>query len=110
MVYRGRSIKHFDKGIANKRGINNWKLFILGGFSMPYVEVEKGIQYYYEDIGQGQPIVFVHGWGMSRKVWERQVVDLSDKFRVITIDWRGCGKSDKPAHGYEISKLADDIN
>jgi non-heme chloroperoxidase len=77
---------------------------------MPYVEVERGIQYYYEDIGQGQPIVFVHGWGMSRKVWERQVVDLSDKFRVITIDWRGCGKSDKPAHGYEISNLADDIN
>ncbi|MBM4761837.1 alpha/beta hydrolase [Bacillus sp. B15-48] len=77
---------------------------------MPYVEVEKGVQYYYEDVGQGKPIVFVHGWGMNRKVWERQVVDFSDKFRVITIDCRGCGNSDKPAHGYEIAKLADDLN
>ncbi|SDH70080.1 Pimeloyl-ACP methyl ester carboxylesterase [Alteribacillus persepolensis] len=77
---------------------------------MPYVEVEDGIRYYYEDVGRGQPIVFIHGWGMSRKVWERQVVDLSEKFRIITIDWRGCGESDKPSHGYEISKLADDIN
>jgi non-heme chloroperoxidase len=77
---------------------------------MPYVEVEKGVQYYYEDVGQGKPIVFVHGWGANRKVWERQVVDFSDKFRVITIDCRGCGNSDKPAHGYEISQLADDLN
>ncbi|MDR7075941.1 pimeloyl-ACP methyl ester carboxylesterase [Neobacillus niacini] len=77
---------------------------------MPYIEVEKGVQYYYEDVGQGKPIVFVHGWGMNRQVWERQVVDFSDTFRVITIDCRGCGKSDKPAHGYEISKLADDLN
>ncbi|MCQ6279538.1 alpha/beta fold hydrolase [Bacillus sp. EB600] len=77
---------------------------------MPYVEVEKDVQYYYEDRGQGAPIVFVHGWGMNRMVWERQVVDLSEQFRVITIDCRGCGKSDKPAHGYEISKLADDVH
>jgi non-heme chloroperoxidase len=77
---------------------------------MPYVEVEKGVQYYYEDVGQGEPIVFVHGWGMNRKVWERQMVDFSNKFRVITIDCRGCGNSDKPAHGYEISKIADDVH
>lgn len=77
---------------------------------MPYVEVEKGVRYYYEDRGQGAPIVFVHGWGMNRMVWERQAVDLSENFRVITIDCRGCGHSDKPAHGYEISKLADDVH
>lgn len=77
---------------------------------MPYVEVEKGVQYYYEEVGQGKPIVLIHGWGANRKVWERQIVDFSDKYRVITIDCRGCGNSDRPAHGYEISQLADDIH
>lgn len=77
---------------------------------MPYVEVEEGIQYFYEDRGQGPTILFVHGWGANRRVWERQVVDLSDQFRVITIDCRGCGKSDAPDHGYKISELADDIH
>jgi pimeloyl-ACP methyl ester carboxylesterase len=77
---------------------------------MPYFEVENGVQYFYEDRGQGRPIVFVHGWGMSHMVWERQVVDLCNKFRVISIDCRGCGKSDKPSYGYEISKLADDLH
>ena len=39
---------------------------------MPYVNIENGIQYFYEDRGEGTPIVFVHGWGMNRMVWERQ--------------------------------------
>lgn len=77
---------------------------------MPYVDVEKEVRYYYEDRGQGKPIVFVHGWGMNRMVWERQAIDFSDNFRVITIDCRGCGKSDKPAYGYEVSQIADDVH
>ncbi|MBB6446604.1 alpha/beta fold hydrolase [Bacillus benzoevorans] len=77
---------------------------------MPYVNIENGIQYYYEDRGEGTPIVFVHGWGMNRMVWERQAIDLCDKYRVITVDCRGCGNSSKPAHGYKISELADDLH
>lgn len=77
---------------------------------MPYVQVEEGVQYYYEDRGQGPTILLVHGWGANRRVWERQVVDLSDQFRVITIDCRGCGNSDAPDHGYKISEIADDIH
>ena len=76
---------------------------------MPFVEVEKGVNYYYEDRGEGQPIVFVHGWGMSGMVWERQAVDLSDRYRIITLDCRGCGKSDKPGHGYTIAELSKDL-
>ena len=59
---------------------------------MPFVEVETGVRYFYEDRGEGKPIVFVHGWGMSGEVWEGQAVAFSDEYRVITLDCRGCGK------------------
>ena len=76
---------------------------------MPFVEVETGVRYFYEDRGEGKPIVFVHGWGMSGEVWEGQAVAFSDEYRVITLDCRGCGKSDKPKSGYEISALSNDL-
>lgn len=76
---------------------------------MSFVEVEDGVNYFYEDRGTGKTIVFVHGWGASSMVWERQAVDFSDDYRVITVDLRGCGKSDKPAHGYALKDLSKDL-
>ncbi len=76
---------------------------------MSAVQVADGVSLYYEDVGQGPPVVFVHGFGMSHAVWESQVHELSDAHRCITLDLRGHGASDKPDGGYSIAQNAQDI-
>ncbi|MCX5533406.1 alpha/beta hydrolase [Streptomyces sp. NBC_00006] len=74
---------------------------------MPYATAND-TTLHYEDLGSGRPLVFLHGWGTSGRVWDAQAADLAADHRVITLDWRGCGRSDRPASGYTIDQLADD--
>ena len=49
-----------------------------------------GTQIYYKDWGDGQPVVFSHGWPLSSDSWESQMMHLaSNGFRVIAHDRRG---------------------
>ncbi|MBO1334184.1 alpha/beta fold hydrolase [Streptomyces sp. VRA16 Mangrove soil] len=75
---------------------------------MPYATVND-TTLHYEDLGSGRPLVLLHGWGTSGRVWDAQVAGLSADHRVITLDWRGCGRSDRPAGGYTIAQLASDV-
>jgi non-heme chloroperoxidase len=75
---------------------------------MPYLQV-NGTGLYYEDYGAGQPAVLLHGWGTSGRVWGGQLPDLARDYRVITVDWRGCGRSARPAEGNSIAGVARDI-
>jgi pimeloyl-ACP methyl ester esterase len=63
----------------------------------------------YRDVGSGEPVVFVHGWGMSLDVWDRQVLALADEYRVICVDVRGHGDSPKPADGYTYDDHVADL-
>ncbi|WKA58352.1 alpha/beta hydrolase [Planococcus shenhongbingii] len=75
-----------------------------------YVEVESGVKVYVEDVGIGQPIVFIHGWPLNSKAFEMQISELAlHGFRFIGIDLRGYGKSDKPWAGYDYSTQASDV-
>jgi len=76
---------------------------------MAYCEVEKGVRLYYEDFGSGKPFLFIHGGGMSHEMWEQQVYDLADDFRVVSLDLRGHGESDKPPHGHTFDRLVQDV-
>lgn len=68
------------------------------------------VDLYYEDIGYGQPVVFVHGWPFDHGMWENQRFALVNSgYRVITYDQRGFGLSSKPANGYHYDKLTDDL-
>jgi len=60
----------------------------------------------------GRPILFIHGFSQCGLAWSRQInSDLADDFRLVAIDLRGHGLSDKPKDAYADSKLwADDIN
>lgn len=65
---------------------------------------------YYEDWGQGQPIVLIHGWPLSHEMWEYQINELVDAgFRVIAYDRRGFGKSSRPHDGYDYDTLTNDL-
>jgi len=77
-----------------------------------YVTVEPGANLYVEDLNPGgkRTIVFLHGWPLSYRQFEYQFDVLPTLgFRCIGIDWRGFGKSDKPWHGYNFDRLADDV-
>jgi pimeloyl-ACP methyl ester carboxylesterase len=62
------------------------------------------------DEGRGLPILFVHGFPLSRAIWQPQMEALSKKFRVIAMDLRGHGESDAPAGVYSMNTFADDLN
>lgn len=71
----------------------------------------EDIQLSYKDYGQGRPVVLIHGWPLSKDMWEYQIDDLVNAgLRVIKYDRRGFGKSDKPWNGYDYDTLAQDLN
>lgn len=75
-----------------------------------YIEVEKNVKLHVTDLGEGRPIVLIHGWPLSDAMYEYQYQYLSRKgFRVIGITLRGFGKSDKPYGRYDFDVFSDDI-
>ena len=77
---------------------------------MPMIETAPNVRLHVEDWGQGQPVVFLHGWPLSHEMFEYQINQLGNEFRCILIDRRGFGKSDQPWAGYDYDTLADDIH
>jgi pimeloyl-ACP methyl ester carboxylesterase len=77
---------------------------------MPYLTTSDGTALFVRDWGSGDPVVFVHGWGLCSDMWEYQMPDLVDRgLRCIAYDRRGCGRSDQPGDGYDFDTLADDL-
>jgi pimeloyl-ACP methyl ester carboxylesterase len=69
------------------------------------------IQIAYTDFGQGRPVVLIHGWPLSKEMWEYQLDDLIKAgLRVITYDRRGFGHSAKPWANYDYDSLTEDLN
>ena len=59
-------------------------------------------------IGQGQPLVMIHGWGMHSGVWQPLVKRLSAKYMLYLIDLPGHGSS-RPVDPYHLHALADEV-
>lgn len=72
-----------------------------------------GLQLYVEETGSpaGRPILFIHGFSQCRLSWGKQMAsDLADDFRLVAMDIRGHGLSEKPRDVYGDSQLwADDV-
>lgn len=62
----------------------------------------------YDTAGEGLPIIFIHGFPLSRKVWEPQISGLASYARVILPDLRGHGDSDALQGPYSMDTLAED--
>jgi non-heme chloroperoxidase len=61
---------------------------------------------------KGRPVLFIHGFSQCWLAWNRQLTsDLAGDHRLVAMDMRGHGLSDKPAEGYGDSRSwADDVN
>lgn len=69
------------------------------------------IELYYEDQGEGQPVVLIHGYPLNGHSWEKQTAELlAAGYRVITYDRRGFGKSSKVGTGYDYDTFAADLD
>jgi len=76
---------------------------------MPYV-MRDGLNLYYEQEGSGDPpLVFIHGWCCDHTFYQPQFDHFKVSHTVMTLDLRGCGRSDQPESGYDIPTLADDV-
>jgi non-heme chloroperoxidase len=63
------------------------------GKAMNAITTEDGTQIYYKDWGEGQPVVFSHGWPLNGDAWENQMLFLAQNgYRVIAHDRRGHGR------------------
>lgn len=80
---------------------------------MPHITTtgEHPTSIHYQDLGQGQPVVLIHGWPLSHRMWESQVTALTEGgYRCIAYDRRGFGESGRPASGYDYDTFASDLN
>ena len=76
---------------------------------MSTVTTKDGVQIFYKDWGQGQPIVFHHGWPLSSDDWDAQMLFfLNHGYRVVGIDRRGHGRSSQVSGGHDMDHYAAD--
>ncbi len=74
------------------------------------VHARDGVRLFHRDWGSGQPVLFVHSWALDHTIWNYQTLFLGQHgFRCVAFDWRGHGRSDAPATGYDLDSFADDI-
>ena len=77
---------------------------------MPSITTTDGVEIFYKDWGEGQPIVFSHGWPLSADDWDAQMMFfLNHGYRVIAHDRRGHGRSTQTARGHDMDHYADDL-
>ena len=77
---------------------------------MSSITTKDGTQIFYHDWGQGQPIVFSHGWPLTADDWSAQLLYfLQHGYRVIAHDRRGHGRSGQTATGNDMDTYADDL-
>jgi 3-oxoadipate enol-lactonase len=68
-----------------------------------------GLRIYYEVSGEGFPFVMVHANPFDHNLWMYQIAHFSTYFKVIALDIRGYGRSDKPATPFSLKDMADDV-
>jgi len=77
---------------------------------MPYAQSTDGIRLHYEVLGRSgaTPVLMIQGLGADKHGWDMQRLPLALHYRVIALDNRGAGRSDKPFGHYSLEQMADD--
>ena len=65
----------------------------------------------YDDHGIGQPVLFLHAFPLNKSMWSGELLALlaEERYRLVSLDWRGFGESDIPTGIATMETLADDV-
>ena len=77
-----------------------------GGF----ITTSDGVRLHYLEAGSGPSLLFVPGWTMPAEIWEEQIRHFSESYRVIALDPRSQGRSEKVTEGHFPERRARDIH
>ena len=77
---------------------------------MPFVHATDGTRIHYEVTGKSgaTPVLMIQGLGASKNAWNLQCIAMATRFRIISFDNRGAGRSDKPTEPFTLEQMADD--
>jgi len=77
---------------------------------MPFVHAADGTRIHYEVTGKSgaTPVLMIQGLGASKNAWNLQRIAMATRFRIISFDNRGAGRSDKPTEPFTLEQMADD--
>jgi len=73
-----------------------------------YVALIENGYMYYEAYGEGEPLIFVHGHTLDRRMWKAQIMAFAKRYRVYTPDMRGYGRSSR-LHENQHTTHVDDL-
>lgn len=77
---------------------------------MARIVTRDGTELYVKELGEGRPVVLIHGWPLSADSWDPVMMALANAgYRAIAYDRRGFGRSDQPWRGYDYDTFADDL-
>jgi len=75
-----------------------------------HLQTKDGVDIFFKDWGQGQPVVFSHGWPLTADAWDDALRFVADNgYRGIAHDRRGGGRSGQPWDGNDLDSYADDL-
>lgn len=74
-----------------------------------FYETNDGARIHYVESGAGKPLVLIGGWTITTSWWKKQIDSFSNKYRVIAIDPRAYGRSEKVVYGHRLARHAVDI-
>ena len=75
---------------------------------MPRFTTSDSVELHYEDMGSGTPLVFAAGWALDGSWWRHQL-PLDSRFRVVVLDPRSQGQSEKVTRGLRMGRQAQDL-
>ena len=77
---------------------------------MPNLTTRDGTRLRYKELGEGRPVILIHGWPLSSDSWDPIMMKLADNgYRAIAYDRRGFGRSDHAKTGYDYDTFTDDL-
>jgi 3-oxoadipate enol-lactonase len=81
-----------------------------GRITMPFVSATDGTRIHYEVTGKpgATPVLMIQGLGASKNAWNLQRIAMATRFRIISFDNRGAGRSDKPTVPFTLEQMAED--
>ncbi len=108
LLASGHTLRHIEQ----IREVKAHPAFPAAGQATPrsgFFKTTDGVRLHYLEAGQGPAIVFVPGWTMPASIWMPQIRDLARDFRVVALDPRSQGESEKPAEGHYPERRAEDV-